>query len=102
MRWGSSPRAAVAVLVNLDKWKSLDEAQRGCLNEMTLWLEGQWPAWREAENKVQMQAQEKSGIEVVQMGDAFAAQAEQAYWADLEQADPDFVGKLKPLLTDLK
>ncbi|MEZ5741687.1 MAG: hypothetical protein R3E68_21155 [Burkholderiaceae bacterium] len=44
--------AAVAVLVNLDKWKSLDEGQRGCLNEMTLWLEEQWPAWREAENKV--------------------------------------------------
>ncbi len=91
--------AAVTILVNLDKWRALDDAQRECLNKMTLWVEEQWPAWREAENAKQAEAQRQSGIEVVEMGPGFAEQAEHDYWADLEKADPEFVSKIRPLLT---
>ena len=66
---------------------------------MTLWVEEQWPAWREAENAKQAEAQRQSGIEVVEMGPGFAEQAEHDYWADLEKADPEFVSKIRPLLT---
>ncbi|MEZ5650228.1 MAG: TRAP transporter substrate-binding protein DctP [Burkholderiaceae bacterium] len=94
--------AAVAILVNLDKWKSLAEPQRACLNDMTLWVEQQWPKWRAEEDGKQMAAQKASGIESVDLGADFAQKAEDTYWADLEKADPEFVGKVKPLLTKAK
>ena len=40
-----------------------------------------------------------NGFEVVDLGADFAKRAEDTYWAELEKADPEFVGKVKPLLT---
>lgn len=91
--------AAVAILVNLDRWNALADSQRACLNQMTLWVEEQWPLWREAENERQMAAQRDAGIEVVDMGAAFAQQAESIYWDDLAKGDAEFVAEIKPLLT---
>lgn len=91
--------AAVAILVNLDKWKSLTAEQRGCLDDMTLWVEKQWPKWREGEDDKQKAAQQASGIQVVEMGDDFARQAEEIYWEDLAKGDPEFVAKIRPLLS---
>ncbi len=94
--------AAVAILANLDKWKSLSAEQRGCLEDMTLWVEEQWPKWRAGEDARQKAAQEAAGIQTVDLGEDFAKRAEDIYWADLEKADPEFVGKIKPLLTGSK
>ena len=90
--------AAVAILVNLDKWKSLDNEQRGCLTRMSEWVEGVWPQWRAEESARQEAAQKKAGVQYVDLGMGFAKQAEDAYWADLEKGDADFVKKLRPLL----
>lgn len=91
--------AAVAVIVNLDKWQGLAEDQRQCLSKTAIWAEHEWPKWRAAEDAHQMAMQKKSGIKVVDMGKGFAEQAEEAYWADLAKGDPEFVKKIRPLMS---
>ncbi len=90
--------AAVAILVNLDKWKSLDNDQRQCLTRMAEWVEGEWPKWREAESAKQQAVQDQAGIKYVDLGAGFASQAEELYWEVLSKGDPEFVRKVRPLL----
>jgi TRAP-type C4-dicarboxylate transport system substrate-binding protein len=91
--------AAVAVLVNLDKWKSLDNAQRDCLTRAAEWGEHEWPKWRAAEDGKQRAAQDKVGIKEVDLGPAFAQKAEDLYWEMLAKGNPEFVRKVRPLLS---
>jgi hypothetical protein len=72
---------------------------RECLTKMSLWVEGEWPKWRAAEDAVQKAAQEKSGLKAVDMGADFARQAEEIYWQDLAKGDAEFVKKIRPLLS---
>lgn len=91
--------AAVPILVNLDRWKGLTGDQRACLSRMAEWVEGEWPKWRAAENANQEAIQKAAGIQVLDMGEAFARNAEEIYWADLAKGDPEFVRKIRPLLS---
>lgn len=91
--------AAVAILVNLDKWKSLDNAQRDCLTRMAEWVEGEWPKWRAEEDGKQQAVQDKAGIQYVDLGPGFARQAEELYWEVLAKGNPAFVRKIRPLLS---
>ena len=88
------------ILVNLNKWNKLTADQRACLNERTLWLEKVWPSWREAQVKIETDLQTKGGIKYVDMGQAFADKAVELNWADYRQANPQFVEKIRPLLTN--
>jgi TRAP-type C4-dicarboxylate transport system substrate-binding protein len=90
---------AAPVLVNLDRWNSLADDQRDCLSDMAVWLEAEWPAWRAAEDAAQLAALERAGIEQVDLGADFAERAEALHWAQLEQAEPEFVQRIRPLLT---
>jgi len=90
--------AAVAIIVNLDKWKSLEGGQRDCLTQSAEWVEGVWPQWRAEESAAQEADQKKAGVQYVDHGPGFAKQAEEAYWADLEKGDAEFVKKIRPLL----
>jgi TRAP-type C4-dicarboxylate transport system substrate-binding protein len=90
--------AAVAIIVNLDKWKAMDNGQRDCLSKSAEWVEGVWPQWRAEEDARQEAAQKKAGVQYVDHGPGFAKQAEDAYWADLEKGDAEFVKKIRPLL----
>lgn len=90
--------AAVPIIMNLDKWKKLEEPQRACLNQMTLWVEEQWPKWRDEEAGKQSAAQQAAGIKVIQLEPGFADRAEEIYWEDLAKGDPEFVKKIRPLL----
>ena len=91
--------AAVAILVNLDKWKSLSGDQQSCMTHVTEWVEGQWPKWRAGEDAKQAAQQKKAGIKYVNLGAAFAKKAEDIYWQDLAKGNPDFVEKIRPLLS---
>lgn len=91
--------AAVAILVNLDKWKGLAAEQRECLSKMAMWVEGEWPKWRADEDAKQKAAQQKAGIKAIDLGAAFANSAEEIYWGDLAKGDAEFVKKLRPLLS---
>ncbi|MCG6875801.1 MAG: ABC transporter substrate-binding protein [Betaproteobacteria bacterium] len=91
--------ASVPIIVNLDKWKGLAADQRDCLTKMSIWVEGEWPKWRAGEDAIQKAAQAKAGIKTVDMGADFARQAEEIYWQDLAKGDPEFVKKIRPLLS---
>ena len=91
--------AAVAILVNLDKWKGLEEKQRACLTDVAMWAESQWPKWRAAEDGAQQAVQDKAGIRYVDLGPGFAQKAEDLYWEMMAKGNPEFVGKVRPLLS---
>lgn len=88
----------VNILVNQDKWKSMAEDQRGCLNKMALWLEDEFPKWKEAKDKEETALQDAAGVKYVDLGAAHAKRAADIYWADLEKADPVNVKALHKLL----
>jgi TRAP-type C4-dicarboxylate transport system substrate-binding protein len=90
--------AAVAILLNQDKWKSLDNDQRACLTKAAEWVEGEWPKWRDAESGKQQAVQDQAGIKYVDLGPGFAQQAEELYWEVLAKGNPEFVRKVRPLL----
>jgi TRAP-type C4-dicarboxylate transport system substrate-binding protein len=91
--------AAVAILANLDKWKALENDQRQCLTRMAEWVEGEWPKWRAEESGRQQAAQDQAGIKYVDLGAGFAQKAEELYWEVLAKGDPEFVKKVRPLLS---
>jgi TRAP-type C4-dicarboxylate transport system substrate-binding protein len=91
--------AAVAILVNQDKWKSLNGEQRDCLTRMSEWVEGEWPKWRAEEDGRQQAVQDQAGIQYVDLGAGFARQAEELYWEVLGKGNPEFVRKVRPLLS---
>lgn len=91
--------AAVAILMNLDKWKGLEEKQRACLTDVAMWAESQWPKWRAAEDGAQQAVQDKAGIKYVDLGPAFAQKAEDLYWEMMAKGNPEFVRKVRPLLS---
>ena len=91
--------AAVAIIANLDKWKSLGKARQACLTATSKWVERNWPQWRAEESARQEAAQKAAGVKYVDLGADFAAKAEEIYWSDLAKGDPEFVKKIRPLLT---
>jgi TRAP-type C4-dicarboxylate transport system substrate-binding protein len=92
--------AGINILVNLDKWRSLSGDQRACLNERSTWLEGVWPSWRKAQNAKEEALQNKAGMKYVDLGTGFRDKAVELYWADLRRANPAYIDKIRPLLTN--
>ena len=90
--------AAVNILVNLDRWDALLDSQRQCLTDMSIWLEGEFPKWREIENEKQIAAQTSAGITYVNMGVEFPNLAHQIHWDVLMKANPVAISALRTLL----
>jgi TRAP-type C4-dicarboxylate transport system substrate-binding protein len=90
----------VNVLVNLDVWKGLSDAQRKVLNEAALWLEG-----RDTENdaviKLERERQAKAGIEPLDFGPAesakFVQRANDVAWDTVIKRSPEIGAKLRQL-----
>jgi TRAP-type C4-dicarboxylate transport system substrate-binding protein len=92
--------AEVNVLVNLDKWKSLNDAQRKILNDAALWLEG-LDAENVAINKAEDERQVKAGIEVLEFGPQvsqdFLKKANDVAWQSVIAKSPESGKKLREL-----
>jgi TRAP-type transport system periplasmic protein len=90
----------VNVLVNLDAWKSLNDAQRGLLNNAALWLEGRDDE-QEAIIKSERERQTEAGIQPLDFGPAAAkAFLDRAYdvaWASVIKRAPESGAKLRQL-----
>ncbi len=90
----------VNVLVNLDTWKSLTDAQRKILTDAALWLEA-LDSEKLADIKRETEQQAASGIEIIQLspGDAkkFVAAANEAAWASVTKRAPENGARLKTL-----
>ena len=51
------------------------------------------------EDAKQQKIQDDAGIKYVDLGPAFAQKAEDLYWEVLAKGDPEFVRKVRPLLS---
>lgn len=90
----------VNVLVNLDTWKSLNDAQRKVLNDAALWLEG-----LDGENTAVIAAerdkQAKAGIQPIDFGPdearKFIEKANEVAWQSVIRRAPEAGAKLRQL-----
>jgi TRAP-type C4-dicarboxylate transport system substrate-binding protein len=90
----------VGVLVNLDAWKGLTDAQRKVLNDAALWLEG-LDSENEALIKAEREKQAKAGIQTIEFGAAedkmFRQRANDVGWASVIKRSPENGAKLRQL-----
>jgi TRAP-type C4-dicarboxylate transport system substrate-binding protein len=95
----------VNVLVNLDTWKALSDAQRKVLGDAALWLEG-----LDAENTAVVAAererQAKAGIQPIDFGPEearkFLDKANEVAWQSVLKRAPESGAKLRQLAGELK
>src|SRR5438874_1433702 len=90
----------VNVLVNLDAWKGLSDAQRKLLNDAALWLEG-LDSEKEADIKAERERQSAAGIQPLDFGPAaskaFLDRAYEVSWQSVIKRAPDTGPKLRQL-----
>jgi TRAP-type C4-dicarboxylate transport system substrate-binding protein len=92
--------AEVNVLVNLDKWKSLTDAQRKVLTDAAAWLEAA-DEENVAINKSEVERQTKAGIQAIDFGPAASAEfrkkANDVGWQSVIAKSPEIGKKLREL-----
>ena len=90
----------VNVLVNLDVWKGLNDAQRKVLNDAALWLEG-LDGENDAVIKAERERQAKAGIQAIDFGPAaskaFLDKANEVAWQSVIKRAPENGPKLRQL-----
>ena len=88
------------MLVNLDTWKGLTDAQRKVLNDAALWLEG-LDSENDAAIKAERERQSKAGIEALDFGAAesakFVKRADDVAWETVIKRSPEIGAKLRQL-----
>jgi len=90
----------VNVLVNLDAWKGLNDAQRKVLNDAALWLEG-LDSEKVAVIKAERERQAAAGIQALDFGHAaskaFLDRAYEVAWQSVIKRAPETGPKLRQL-----
>jgi TRAP-type C4-dicarboxylate transport system substrate-binding protein len=90
----------VNVLVNLDSWKALNDAQRKVLSDAAAWLEG-LDTENVAVNKAEVERQTKAGIQPIDFGPAeskkFIEKANEVAWQSVIKRAPEAGAKLRQL-----
>ena len=90
----------VNVLVNLDAWKGLNDAQRKVLNDAALWLEG-LDSEKAAVIKAERERQAAAGIQTLDFGPAaskaFLDRAYEVAWQSVIKRAPETGPKLRQL-----
>jgi TRAP-type C4-dicarboxylate transport system substrate-binding protein len=90
----------VGVLVNMDVWKGLTDAQKKVLNDAALWLEG-LDRENDALIKAERDKQAAAGIQPIDLGPAaskeFLAKANEVGWASVIKRSPENGAKLRQL-----
>ena len=94
--------AEVSLIVNLDKWKALTQAQRAYLTKQALAFEAQNEEWKKY-NAEEAQRQAKAGIQTIRFDAATSKQyLDKAYevgWAGIIKASPEHGPKMKALFS---
>jgi TRAP-type transport system periplasmic protein len=90
----------VNVLVNLDTWKALNDAQRKVLSDAALWLEG-LDAEQTALMAAERERQSKAGIQAIDFGaeegKKFLERANEVAWQSVIRRAPETGPKLRQL-----
>jgi TRAP-type C4-dicarboxylate transport system substrate-binding protein len=87
------------ILVNLDAWNKLSDAQRKLLTEMAIWLDDQWIKWRAERDRGETALMEAAGVKYIDLGPEFAKLAHELRWAALEKQSPQHIPHLRKLMT---
>jgi TRAP-type C4-dicarboxylate transport system substrate-binding protein len=92
--------AEVSIVMNLDKWKALSQAQRDLVNREAMALEAKNDFWKKY-NEEEIRRQKQAGIQVITFP---AAQAKQYYdkayevgWASIVKASPAYGPQMRKL-----
>jgi TRAP-type C4-dicarboxylate transport system substrate-binding protein len=90
----------VNILVNLDAWKGLTDAQRKVLTDAAAWVEG-LDAENVAANKAEVERQTKAGIQPIAFSadesKKFLEQAREVAWKSVISRAPESGAKLRQL-----
>ena len=92
----------VNILVNLDAWNRLDEAQKGLLEEAAAWVEEKNAENLEI-NEAERRKQAEAGIETIEFtgadAEAWLKDAQDAGWGIVEGIDKEAADKMRACLT---
>jgi TRAP-type transport system periplasmic protein len=95
--------AEVSLVMNLDKWKSLNAAQRDLLTRQAIALEKQAETWKKL-NEEDTKRQAQAGIQVITFDAATAKQyhdkAYEVAWANAIKASPTYGPQMKKLFSN--
>jgi TRAP-type transport system periplasmic protein len=94
--------AEVSLVMNLDKWKALTQAQRDLLTRHAVAFEAQNDFWKKY-NDDETQRQAKAGIQTVKFDAAaskqYYAKAYEAGWASIVKASPTYGPQMRKLFS---
>jgi TRAP-type C4-dicarboxylate transport system substrate-binding protein len=90
---------AIPIIVNLDKWKSLAQAQRDLLTNAGIWLETEAVRIFAELSQKDYKQQAAEGIQPLKQSADFAKKAEDVYWATLTKQSPDLIPQLREIMT---
>ncbi len=95
---------AAVIIINLDKWKSLTDAQRDFLTKHAMRMEADFPKTAAAENARYRKEQDDAGVQVIEFkgkaAEDFLKLADESAWAEFMQLDPANATALKKLIAD--
>ena len=95
---------ANATIINLDKWKSLTQAQRDFLNQHSMKFEAEYDKRYAAKTEAYLKEQADSGVQVIEfkgkVAEDYIKQAYESAWAELMQLDPENTPKIKKLIDE--
>lgn len=90
------------VLVNLDRWKGMTDAQRKVLTDAAAYLEGTVSPGMGAKNKAAGEELVKKGIQVIDLQgkdrEEYLTKAYVSQWDVIVDRDPEIGAKLRPLM----
>jgi len=93
---------ANAIIINLDKWKSLSDAQRALLMKHGERIQVEFPKQAEERKEHYRKEQAAAGVQVItltgKMAEDYLKKAYDAGWAEAEQLDPVNAPLLKKLI----
>lgn len=89
---------AIAVLVNAERWQSLDPAVVTGLEEIAEGFQRTIRADMEARSRLELHLQDAAGIVAIDLGAEVAATADGVYWDYLLEERPETVGQLRALV----
>ncbi len=88
---------AINIMFNNDSWADLSDAERKVIEDATVWLEEQLPAFVAKEDAANLAAQNAAGIVSFDAGPDFARAAEDIYWDEMLKIDAERAVELRVL-----
>jgi len=87
-------RTAIAVVMNVDRWNSLSQANQKAIMDMVIPFERNISELMAQRTLEELEKQREGGMVVIDLGDAVVQIAETVYWNYLKEQSPEIIGRL--------